>query len=45
MPPSASPVECFPGEFASLKDRLYYDEVIQKLQQTGSEGSGTSLLP
>ena len=24
-------VTCFPGEYASLKDRLYYDEVIQKL--------------
>ena len=24
---------CFPGEYASLKDRPYYDEVIQKLQQ------------
>ena len=23
---------CFPGEYASLKDRPYYDEVIQKLQ-------------
>jgi len=24
---------CFPGEYASLKDRPYYDEVIEKLQQ------------
>lgn len=24
---------CFPGEYASLKDRPYYDEVIQQLQQ------------
>jgi hypothetical protein len=24
---------CFPGEYASLKDRPYYDEVIQKLQE------------
>jgi len=24
---------CFPGEFASLKDRPYYDEVIQKLRE------------
>jgi len=24
---------CFPGEYASLKDRPYYDEVIQKLQK------------
>ena len=25
---------CFPGEFASLKDRPYYDEVIQRLQRS-----------
>jgi hypothetical protein len=25
---------CFPGEFASLKDRPYYDEVIKKLTET-----------
>jgi len=24
---------CFPGEYASLKDRPYYDEVIEKLQE------------
>ena len=24
---------CFPGEYASLKDRPYYDEVIQRLQK------------
>jgi hypothetical protein len=24
---------CFPGEYASLKDRPYYDEVIQKLKE------------
>jgi len=24
---------CFPAEYASIKDRPYYDEVIQKLQQ------------
>lgn len=24
---------CFPGEYASLKDRPYYDEVIQKLHE------------
>ena len=29
-------VTCFPGEYASLKDRLYYDEVIQKLQHTAA---------
>jgi hypothetical protein len=25
---------CFPGEYASLKDRPYYDEVIRKLQES-----------
>ena len=25
---------CFPGEYASLKDRPYYDEVIEKLRQS-----------
>ncbi|MBZ5640192.1 MAG: hypothetical protein LAO51_15710 [Acidobacteriia bacterium] len=25
---------CFPAEYASLKDRPYYDEVIQKLQES-----------
>lgn len=33
-------VTCFPGEYASLKDRLYYDEVIQKLQRTGGQTGG-----
>ena len=28
---------CFPGEYASLKDRPYYDEVIQKLQESAQE--------
>jgi hypothetical protein len=28
---------CFPGEYASLKDRPYYDEVIQKLRQASEE--------
>lgn len=28
---------CFPGEFASLKDRPYYDEVIQKLREASEE--------
>jgi hypothetical protein len=28
---------CFPGEYASLKDRPYYDEVIQKLQESARE--------
>ena len=30
-------VVCFPGEYASLKDRPYYDEVIQQLQQAAQE--------
>lgn len=34
-------VTCFPGEYASLKDRLYYDEVIQKLQHTSAGGNET----
>ena len=36
---------CFPGEYASLKDRPYYDEVIQKLQQAAREAQEASLLP
>jgi hypothetical protein len=28
---------CFPGEYASLKDRPYYDEVIRKLQTSADE--------
>jgi hypothetical protein len=28
---------CFPGEYASLKDRPYYDEVIQKLQDSQAQ--------
>ncbi len=28
---------CFPGEYASIKDRPYYDEVIQKLQEAARE--------
>jgi hypothetical protein len=32
---------CFPGEYASLKDRPYYDEVIQRLQKS-SAGDSTS---
>jgi hypothetical protein len=28
---------CFPGEFASLKDRPYYDEVIQKLREANQD--------
>ena len=30
---------CFPGEYASLKDRPYYDEVIQKLREANAEGA------
>ena len=29
---------CFPGEYASLKDRPYYDEVIQKLHEATERG-------
>jgi hypothetical protein len=32
---------CFPGEFASLKDRPYYDEVIQRLQKSAQEEEAT----
>ena len=28
---------CFPAEYASLKDRPYYDEVIHKLQEAARE--------
>ena len=28
---------CFPGEYASLKDRPYYDEIIQKLREANEE--------
>ena len=31
---------CFPAEYASIKDRPYYDEVIQKLQQATSGQDG-----
>src|SRR2546422_1341792 len=30
---------CFPGEYASLKDRPYYAEVIQRLQQATAGGA------
>lgn len=33
---------CFPGEYASLKDRPYYDEVIQKLQDATLAEEGRS---
>jgi len=35
-------VTCFPGEYASLKDRMFYDEVIQKLQRTAAEAGGAA---
>jgi hypothetical protein len=28
---------CFPGEYASLKDRPYYDEVIQQLREANKQ--------
>ncbi len=31
---------CFPGEYASLKDRPYYDEVIRKLREAAREEDG-----
>jgi hypothetical protein len=41
---------CFPGEYASLKDRPYYDEVIQKLREadddsTSAEGGSSASTP
>ena len=36
---------CFPGEFASLKDRPYYDEVIQKLREANMDEAEDSVLP
>jgi len=30
---------CFPGEYASLKDRPYYDEVIKKLREATTDGA------
>jgi len=35
---------CFPGEYASLKDRPYYDEVIQKLREANSD-DGSDVPP
>jgi hypothetical protein len=35
---------CYPGEYASLKDRPYYDEVIQKLR-LATEGVGVAPAP
>jgi hypothetical protein len=36
---------CFPGEFASLKDRPYYDEVIQKLREANVDNGAEATLP
>jgi hypothetical protein len=33
-------IVCFPGEYASLKDRPYYDEVIQKLKDAAAPEDG-----
>jgi len=38
-------ITCFPGEYASLKDRMFYDEVIQKLQRTAAEESAQDAAP
>jgi hypothetical protein len=36
---------CFPGEFASLKDRPYYDEVIQKLREANMDDGEGAVAP
>jgi hypothetical protein len=36
---------CFPGEYASLKDRPYYDEVIQKLREASYDDRGNPIAP
>lgn len=36
---------CFPGEYASLKDRPYYDEVIQKLREANSDDGEAATPP
>jgi len=36
---------CFPAEFAGLKDRPYYDEVIQKLQAASRDGDEEAARP
>jgi hypothetical protein len=38
-------ITCFPGEYASLKDRMFYDEVIQKLQRTAAEEAAEDAAP
>jgi len=35
-------VTCFPGEYAGLKDRPYYDEVIRKLHSADDQGNGAA---
>ncbi len=36
---------CFPGEYASLKDRPYYDEVIRKLQSAADAEHAADSAP
>ena len=36
---------CFPGEYASLKDRPYYDEVIQKLREANADDGENATAP
>jgi hypothetical protein len=36
---------CFPGEYASLKDRPYYDEVIQKLREANVDDGEDAIVP
>lgn len=36
---------CFPGEYASLKDRPYYDEVIQKLREANADDGSDATPP
>jgi len=36
---------CFPGEYASLKDRPYYDEVIQKLREANADDDASATPP
>jgi hypothetical protein len=36
---------CFPGEYASLKDRPYYDEVIQKLREAARDETAGGISP
>jgi hypothetical protein len=36
---------CFPGEYASLKDRPYYDEVIQRLREAHADSEAAEPPP